>query len=71
MSAFHELRAYSPLYDAEVVRLSLFDKSGGEFFALVPNPNRKGWRDRRNLILDSIDDAMMRGDPPGEVEVKP
>lgn len=70
MTSFHELRAYSLLHDAEVVRLSLFDKSGGEYFALVPHLNGKGWRDRRNMILDRIDDAIVRGDPPGEVEVK-
>lgn len=69
MSAFHEARAYSPIHDAEMVRLSLYDTRGGEFFALVPSNRGTKWRERRNAILDAIDDAIMRGDPPGEVEV--
>lgn len=70
-TTFHEHRCYSPIHDAEMVRLSLFDKRGFEFFALIPSENGRKWRERRDKALDAIADAMQAGDVPGEIEVKP
>lgn len=70
MTTYTEYRAYSPLHDAEVVRLSMYDARGGEFFALVPADAQKKWRERRDEALDTIMDAMDAGQFPGEVEIK-
>lgn len=70
MSTYTEYRAYSPIIDAEMVRLSMYDNRGGEFFALVPAYAPKKWRERRDEVLDAIMDAMEAGDHPGEVEIK-
>lgn len=70
MSTYTEYRAYSPIIDAEQVRLSMYDDRGGEFFALVPAAGAKKWRERKDAALDAIMDAMDAGALPGEVEIK-
>lgn len=70
MPTFHEHRAYSVQHDAEMVRLSLVDARGGEYFAIVPAADGKAWRERRNAALDLIDEAMNAGAQPGQIEVK-
>lgn len=64
---YHEYRSYSPLHDAEMVRLSVFDARGAEYFMMLA-AGRK-YRDRRLQALDDIDYAIQRGMQPGEVRV--
>ena len=65
---FREFRSYSIRYGGEVARLSLAKPGGGpEYFLLLPSPGGRGWRDRRAKALVQLDDAMARGEPPGEV----
>ncbi len=68
MAGYREFRFYSSELDAEAVRFSIANEDGQEYFAIVPvvapGKRRREWRDQ---VLDRIDEAMMAGDPPGEV----
>lgn len=67
MSGFREFRFYSPSLDAEAVRLSMVDDQNREFFTILGAASGKGWRERRDAALTAIEDAIMAGDPPGEI----
>ena len=65
---YREFRSYSIRHGGQVARLSLAKPGGGpEYFMLVPGPGGRGWRDRKAKALGQLDDAMARGDTPGEV----
>ncbi len=67
---YREFRFYSSELDAEAVRFSIADSDGQEYFAIVPAvaPGKR-WREWRDQVLDRIDEAMVAGDPPGEVRI--
>jgi hypothetical protein len=68
---YTEYRAYSPVHDAEMARLSIWDNQGREYWTTVV-PDGRGWADRRRYHLDTIMDAIEdRRVPPGEVEARP
>lgn len=64
---YHEYRFYSPVHDEDMVRVSVFDMRGREFFAMVPAGKR--YRQRRTEALDDIDTAIGQGCDPGQVVV--
>ena len=72
MSAFYgEFRSYSPLTDSDLVRISMWDKSGSEFFMLVPDSgSSKIFRAARQSALEAIMTAMEQGLQPGEVRIQ-
>lgn len=65
---YRELRYYSMQHDAEVARLSLADDRGQEYYAVIEVANGQRWRERREAALCAVDDAIVRGDEPGEVK---
>lgn len=67
MSVYREFRFFSPLDDAESVRLSVADDQGREYFAIIEAGYGKRWRERRNTALGTIEDAIEAGLPPGEI----
>jgi hypothetical protein len=67
VSAYSEFRYYSPIYDCECARLSMFDSHGGEFFTILAVEDGRKWRERRNEALDVIETAIREGLQPGEV----
>jgi hypothetical protein len=69
MLSYQEYRYYSLVHDADVARLSMFDKDRQEFFATVPTRNGRQWRAVRNAVLDQIEECMNAGYDPGEVEI--
>ena len=85
MTQFRESRYYSAIHDAEMIRLSMADHRGAEFYMIVPVEPRKGWADssvwpkgadaariipgRRSEALDSLEAAIKQGCNPGEVRV--
>lgn len=71
VTTFYESRGYSPLVDAVMVRLTVFDKPGREFFMMLPSENGRRWRERRTEALDAIQSAIAQGLEPGEVKVAP
>ncbi|MGH6738488.1 MAG: hypothetical protein ACREDY_05550 [Bradyrhizobium sp.] len=48
-------------------RISMANDNGQEYFAIVPVEGGKAWRDLRAKALDELDEAIERGDPPGQV----
>lgn len=69
MTQYVELRNYSALHDAEMVRLSMADGHGREFFMMLRFDEGRRWRDRRRKALDDIQAAIDLGCEPGEVRV--
>ncbi len=65
MSVYQEIRHYSPLHDAVMVRLSMFDAHGREYYSLVA-PTRP-WREHRAELLTRLMEAMDAGSLPGEI----
>lgn len=69
---YQEIRAYSPIHDCDVVRVSMADERCSEFFMQVPCPDgRRGWRVKRAAALQAIGEAIDGGLEPGEVLVSP
>lgn len=67
--SYAEFRGYSVLHDCEMVRLSVADRHGREFFMRLPASTGRPWRDRRAQALDDIETAIAQGLDPGEVRV--
>lgn len=67
MSGYHEFRAYSTLHDCDMVRLSMFDQRGAEYFSMIPAVARVRYRERRNRAIEAIDYAIEQKMEPGMV----
>lgn len=65
MSSYRETRYWCVARDCDVARLSMVDGHGQEYFAIEPVTRK--WRDRRDSVLALIEEAIERGDAPGEV----
>src|SRR5258708_3153852 len=67
---YNEYRYYSPILDAEAARLSIVNRHGDEYFAVVPcGDEGKVWRERREGVLSKVYAAMLSGHAPGEVMI--
>lgn len=69
---YSEATFYSPYRDGEVTRLSTtFDNGGPEYFCLIDRERLKirPWRELRQMALLQLDEAMQRGDEPGEIPI--
>lgn len=69
MASYSEYRFWSPILDAEAVRLSLFDCRGGEFWMILSALDGKSYRQRRTEALEYMAEAVHLGLAPGEVLV--
>jgi hypothetical protein len=69
VTGYRQFRFWSADLDSEAVRLSMADRQGREYYAIVASATGKGWRARRDAALDAIDGAITAGDEPGEVRV--
>lgn len=67
MSGYREFRFFCPFRDGEAVRLSTVDGQNREFFTIINAESGKRWRERKDAALTAIEDAIMAGEPPGEV----
>lgn len=68
MSFYQELRTYSPVLDTEVLRVSMTDARGAEFFMTVRDTgSAKALRDAKKRALAAIEEAITQGLEPGEV----
>ena len=67
MRDYREYRFFSPLLDAPAARLSTTDDRGREYYAIIEAGYGKRWRELRNTALDTIEDAIEAGLPPGEI----
>lgn len=66
---YQEITQYSPILDRDITRLSTSDERGAEYFCLVDQKDGRSWRESRDKALDQIEQAIMRGDPPGEINI--
>lgn len=66
---YHEFRSYSPVHDAEMIRISVFDARGAEYFILIPAADGRRYRERRDEALEDIDTAIAQKCEPGQVVV--
>lgn len=69
MSGYSAYRFWSPLLGADAVRFSMVGERNAEYFAIVPGGEGRVYRENRDRALDAIEDAIARGDEPGEVRV--
>lgn len=68
MIGCQEFRSYSPVLDTEVIRLSVADERGGEFFVVLPCPSQgRSLRKAKLAALENIHEAIAIGLEPGEV----
>ena len=67
MSEYRISRAYDPAIDGEMLRISMANARGHEFFKRVPFPGAREYKRVRDEALDAIEAAIARGDDPGEV----
>lgn len=65
---FSEWAFYCPFRDQNVVRVSVPDRHGSEFWMIVEQDG-KGYRDRRKKAIDCCLEAMEAGCSPGEVRI--
>ena len=68
MIRFKEVRYWSIVRGCDVVRVMGADRHGHEHFCEIEAG--KGYRDRREVALEAIREAVERGDAPGEVAVE-
>lgn len=69
MSVYQELRSYSPIFDAEMVRLSITDSMNQEYYIQIPAASGRRFREAKERALDILDQAISEGLPPGEISV--
>lgn len=70
MSGYQSLRLYSITAGCDIIRVSMCDDKGGEFFTQIPDDSgAKKLREKRDAALDAIMLAMDRKDEPGEVTI--
>lgn len=70
MTIYHrEFRYWSVVEGCLASRLSMCDDRGGEYFVIVPVPQR-GWREVRDKAIAEIEQAMDDGAEPGEVRLE-
>lgn len=67
---YQEKRFWSVQLGTDAVRLSMFDEHGGEHFCII-RQDGTGMRNRddRNRALERLEQAMLAGRDPGEVDV--
>lgn len=68
MSLYREYRFFSPLDDADAVRLSMPDNRGSEYYTILEACHGKRWRERKQTALIALEDAIEAGIPPGEID---
>lgn len=64
---FSEFRFWSPMLDAEAIRISMPGPLGVEFFRIVRAEDGRRYRERRDDTLNLIQSAIDAGLEPGEV----
>lgn len=71
MSTYTQYKYWSIIEGCNVMRLSMRNDRGDEYFSIVPcGSSGKAARQARENALDVISDAIERGDEPGQVMMK-
>jgi hypothetical protein len=64
---YRSMYFWSPVTGDYAVRLSMWDRRGAEYFAIVPRVDGKAWKDIRIAALTAIQEAIDNGNDPGPV----
>jgi hypothetical protein len=64
---YRSMYFWSPVTGDYAVRLSMWDRRGGEFYSIVPRVDGKAWEDIRIATLTLIQEAIDEGRDPGIV----
>lgn len=67
VTGYSEFQFYSPVLDDNLVRLSMADDHGREFYVVLREG--KAYRERRRAALEDIGEAIEAGLQPGRVLV--
>ena len=65
--AFSEFRFYSPILDAEAIRISMVNARNAEFFMIIKADDGRRYREKRDEALSMIEEAIEAGLEPGQV----
>jgi hypothetical protein len=64
---YRSMYFWSPITGDYAVRLSMWDRRGAEYFAIVPRVDGKAWKDIRIAALTAIQEAIDEGREPGPI----
>jgi len=67
VNTYSEFRYWSPVRDAAMVRLSMANERGAEFWTSIPEDEGKSYRARRDKALETLALAIETGCEPGRV----
>ena len=67
--SYSEFRAWSPVTDCELARISMTDGQS-EWFVQIPYEGGKKYRAAKETAIDMIVEAMRQGLLPGEVRIQ-
>jgi hypothetical protein len=67
MPGFSELRFYSGDIDGEMVRISMFNQRGHEYWRAIPGGEGRDYRERRDEAVSAIWRAIVEQREPGHV----
>ena len=70
MTLYRTFEGYSAIHDCVMVRVSVADQHGDEFYQMVPRDEGRRWRQRLNEALENIETAIAQGCQPGEVRAR-
>lgn len=65
--AYSEFRFWSPVLDAEAVRISMQGGQGTEYFMIIKADDGRRYREKRDEALSMIEEAIEAGLEPGQV----
>lgn len=65
-----EYQRYDPLSDSEMVRVSLFDRRGAEYWVDIPYNEGRKYRARLAVAIEALDAAIRLRRPPGQVQIE-
>lgn len=65
-----EFHYWSPTEGRDIVRLSLFNDRGHEFWAEIEDREGREYRHARDAVLQALYDAAMAGQDPGQVTIE-
>lgn len=60
---------WSVFHNGNAARISMVDDLGQEYFAIIPNPGGRAYREAREKTLDALEAAIANKLPPGEVHI--
>jgi hypothetical protein len=69
VTLYRLFQSYSAQHDCQMVRVSVADPRGREYFAMIPRDEGRRWRERLTEALENIEAAIAQGCEPGEVKV--